>query len=159
MRIATAPHQGVECRLSAREVHVGYQRRRSRSPRDLRVARDDLQEPCLDERRQRPPQHRLEWGMQRMQLEEARAAVFKDLADAVGGGEAGDIASPQDDGHAAGSGPRLGLELPDACEGVDSARIHAPHRGTVSAEDHGIEQAGRRHHVHLDPCRICDARS
>ena len=118
--------------------------------RNLHTAGDDRQHSRCDERFERPAEYRLERRMERVEFEQGGATVFEDLADHVGGGEAGHIACPEHDGHTSRPGPLLGLPPPAPLEGVESARIDASYGGPVAAEDHRIEQRPHRHGIEFD---------
>jgi len=131
-------------------VHVRDERRGHCGLRDLRASRDDSQQPRLDERLKRVCQHRLERRMDRVQFEQGGTAMLEDLTDDIGSGEAGHVARAEHEGHAPRPRPFLGFTPPAAVEGIEPARIHAPHRGPVAAEDHRIKQGPHRHDIDFD---------
>ena len=150
MRITAPPDDRVKGSLPAGEVHVRDERCGDGRLRDLRAAGDDPQQPRLDERLEGRAEHRLERCMERVEFQQDGATMFEDLADDVGGGEAGHVARPEHGGHSPRSRPLLGLAPPAPIEGVESTRIHAPDGGPMAAKDHPIEQCPHRHDVDFD---------
>ena len=150
MRITATPDDRVKGSLPAGEVHVGDERCGDGGLCNLRAAGDDPQQPRLDERLEGRAEHRLERRMERVQLQQDGATMFEDLADHVGGGEAGHIARPEHGGHTPRPRPLLGFTTPATIEGVESTRIHTSHGGPMAAKDHPIEQCPHRHDVDFD---------
>jgi broad specificity phosphatase PhoE len=76
---------------------------------DVRAAGHYGDEIGRHERREGGPQRVGERGVDRMEFHEHGPAMLEDLGDAVGDGQAGDVAGAEHDRHAAGRRPRPGL--------------------------------------------------
>ena len=69
---------------------------------DVGRAAGDAHEPALHERRQRPVEHRLQGGVERVQLDHHHGVVLVQLGQAVQGRDRADVARPEHQGDPAG---------------------------------------------------------